>query len=64
MSEYDGWTIKSFMGRNPWLLINFTRLTRKEAIENYEGIFGSGCWKERRDGGHLKLVKVKLVEAE
>jgi len=62
MKKYDGWVIKSFMGRSPWLLINFTKITRKEVIENYEGIFGEGCWKERRKRGHLKLVKVKLVE--
>ena len=62
--KHDGWVIKSFMGRNPWLIYGFFEETRSKVIERYDDMFGVGCWKAQRKRGALKIVKVKLVEVE
>ena len=61
MEKYDGWVLKNKWGS--LLVRTFTR-TKKEVIENYEGTFRVGNWKERRNSGDLKIVKVRLVGAK
>lgn len=64
MKKYDGWTVQNCMGRNPWLVFGFAERTRKEAIVNFELLWGKGKWRKERRRGNFKLVKVKLVEVE
>lgn len=62
--KYDGWTIQNCCGKNPWLVFGFAESTRKEAIANFELIWGKGYWRKERRKGNFKLVKVKLVVVE
>ena len=64
MAKYDGWTIQNTCGRNPWLVIEFFHQKRQRVIENFELLWGKGCWRKERRAGNFKLVKVKLIEME
>ena len=65
MSEkYDGWCIKSYHARDPWLIFDWFCTTRTEAIEQFEKLWGKGAWRKERRKGWFELVKVKLVEVE
>lgn len=61
--KYDGWCIKSYWGRNPWLVVNWFGETRIKVIEGFEKATGDS-WKKHRKAGNFKLVKVRLVEVE
>jgi len=63
MAKYDGWVIKSFSARNPWLLMWTLERTRKQVIEFFEKEWVGEKWKDYRKAGY-KLVKVKLVEVK
>ena len=63
MKKYDGWVIKSFYAKNPFLLIGTFHETRKEVIDWYE-ISVEPFWEKERRKGYLKIVKVRLVEVE
>jgi len=62
MSKYDGWAIKSFVGKNPWLIPWYFFELRKDVIKDFDDVEGEGSWRKYRRGGTHKLVKVKLVE--
>ena len=62
MAKYDGWTLTNTMGSNPWLIPCYFCEKRKEVINRFEVIFGTGQWRRHRDRGDFKIVKVKLVE--
>ena len=64
MQKYDGWVVKSYCARNPFLIPDWFRTTRKKVIEHYDEMFGKGCWKALRKRGDLELVKVKFVEVD
>ena len=63
MAKYDGWTIKSCISRNPFLLAWHFREKRTDVIKEFNKITG-GSWRKWRQRGDFKLVKVKLVEVE
>jgi len=63
MAKHDGWTIKSYFGRNPWLLTSYYHSTRKEVIKDFEETTGES-WRKFRRKGHLGIIKVKLIEVE
>lgn len=62
MKKYDGWVIKSYNARNPWLLLWTFGTTRKEVIENFEEAWEGEVWKKHRRTGQYKIVKVKFME--
>lgn len=64
MKKYDGWVIKTFRPRNPYIIIGYFQETRKEVIKRFEDLFGEGEWQKERRKGYLKLVKVKMIEVE
>ena len=64
MAKYDGWVIKSFNARNPWLLLWTFAETRKEVIETFEKAWEGEKWGDYRKTGFYQIVKVKLVEVE
>jgi len=64
MEKYDGWAIKSFNARNPWLLTWTLERTRKEVIETFEKMWEGEKWKDYRKTGLYQIVKVKLVEVK
>jgi len=61
MKKYDGWVLKSFSGRNPWIMPWTFRETRKEVLINFKETVGEQFRNYRRRGMH-KIVKVKLTE--
>ena len=63
MAEYDGWTIKSCISRNPFLLVWHFREKRIDVIKEFNKITG-GSWRKWRRRGDFKLVKVKLMEVK
>lgn len=62
MKNYDGWTLKVFLGGRyePYIVSGYFHETRSEVIKEFEKTFGS--WRGYRRGGHYKMVKVKLIE--
>jgi hypothetical protein len=59
--KYDAWAMKSFCGRNPWIINGSVRETRKEVLEWWYQIAGDFRLARRR--GTHKIVKVKILEA-
>lgn len=65
MAEYDGWVIKNFNARNPWLLLSTFHRKRTDVIRHFDSTWwATGIWKKERRKGNFKIVKVKLVEVE
>ena len=63
MKKYDGWVVKSYCGRNPWIVPYMFRERRIDVIKGFnEG--APGLWRKLRRKGLHELVKVKLVEVE
>ena len=62
MSKHDGWTIKNTCGRRPWLVTDFFHAKRQRVIEDFEFLWGKGCWRKERRAGNFRLVKIKLIE--
>lgn len=62
MKEYDGWILKSFMGRSPWIVPNSFRVTRVEIVKYWRELMGISLYRKRIREGSFKIVKVKLVE--
>ena len=60
--KYDGWVIKSYNARTPFLIVEWFGFTRKEAIEKFERAWGEGEWRKERRRGNFEVVKVKAVE--
>ena len=60
--NYDGWCLKSYYGRSPWLVPDSFHVYRREVIEQFENAYGHGYWEKEQKKGHYKIVKVKLVE--
>lgn len=59
--KYRGWTVKR-LGENTTLFIGFFNLTRREVIDQFEGIWGRGSWAKKRRKGEFKLVKIRVTE--
>jgi len=64
MKKHDGWTVKSYWTKNPFLVCHFFGTTRHKSLSTVYFIMGRKTWIKRRRQGYLKLVKVKLVEVE
>lgn len=62
MEKYDGWTVQNCCGRKPWLVIAYFHRTKQEVIDDFELLYGKGCWRKKRRAGNFKLVKVKFIE--
>lgn len=62
--KYDGWCIKNIWADPPDILPWFFERTKEMVIAKYEKMRGRGMWEKKRKSGHLKLVRVRLVEVE
>ena len=62
MKEYDGWTIKSFRGLNPWLIFSYFHVSRTDVIKDFERRVGLGSWKKEKRRGGVEIVKIKFIE--
>ena len=63
MSKYDGWALKSYAGRKPYLFASFFHVLRKDVIAHVDKTVVDSYKKWKRGHGkHYKIVKVKLVE--
>jgi len=61
--KYDGWCLKSYCGRKPWLYSFSFKTNRSEVIKEFNRLRDdSGAWRRARRGGWFEVVKVKLVE--
>ena len=60
--EYDGWVIKAFTRGAIFLCTGLFGYTKRDAIKNFEQLFGKGSWAKKRRKGEFKLVKVKVTE--
>lgn len=63
MAKYDGWTLKSYAGRKPYLFLADVKRTRGEVIKELESEFDDH-WETIKKKHKFKIVKVKLVEVE
>jgi len=61
MKKYDGWTLKSYMVRKPFLVPDFFHKTRKEVIEKFESYWDEP-WEKYRKKGMFEIVKVRMIE--
>ena len=63
MKKHDGWTFKASYSKHdkPFILPQYFQFTREEVIEKFERDYPIK-WKDFRRNGHLKLVKVKVLE--
>ena len=59
--KYDGWVLKSYYARNPFIVPGTYHETRKEVVEWYR-LNVDGDWEKERRRGKAEIVKVKLVE--
>jgi len=59
--KYDGWVLKSYCGRNPWLMPWTFKETRKEVLATLQRDVGESFRNYRRKHTH-QIVKVKFVE--
>ena len=64
MEKYDGWVIKSFNAKTPWLIWWTFAETRKEVVKKFEKAWEGESWKKYRRTGQFEIVKVKFVEVE
>ena len=60
--KYDGWVLKSYMGKNPWLVPNYFRATRTEVKKRCIKFMGEKMYRKRIREGALKVVKVRIIE--
>lgn len=62
MKNYDGWTMKMFLGDKQYLIAGYFHETRSGVVDDFEKTTKED-WRKYRRTGIYKIVKVKLVEA-